>query len=299
LARCDNCGDGWTALERKQRQVSETRAIVERVLSELADDCPVCWTEGRVSCKSQRGHSPQRFDAPSDAGICLFGREGGDLTKLNIRFDQDIHSCFRCGLSQRFCNTGQSTTVDCQWPNIASPMLRTIRWTRRGGEILEQWGFFEEEAADGHDREYLKWLGRRHPRRVLQEVVSNGFALLVEFISRQHRETDEVCPTNTHETDEDVEDWGEQTARAPAPGVLREGSLVRHGDDGNRRALEPDEMVRRWERGCIVCRVRGRDRDDHVWRDCRVDLDNTEAVNQGVRLINSLQAPLRATGFRC
>ena len=42
LARCDNCGDGWTALERKQRQVSETRAIVKRVLSELADDCPVC-----------------------------------------------------------------------------------------------------------------------------------------------------------------------------------------------------------------------------------------------------------------
>jgi len=42
LARYDNCGDGWTALERKQRQVSEIRAIVKRVLSELADDYPVC-----------------------------------------------------------------------------------------------------------------------------------------------------------------------------------------------------------------------------------------------------------------
>lgn len=42
LARCDNYGDGWTALERKQRQISETRATVERVLSELVDECPAC-----------------------------------------------------------------------------------------------------------------------------------------------------------------------------------------------------------------------------------------------------------------
>jgi hypothetical protein len=42
LARCNNCGDGWTALKRKQKQTSDTRATVEHVLSELVEDCPVC-----------------------------------------------------------------------------------------------------------------------------------------------------------------------------------------------------------------------------------------------------------------
>jgi superfamily II DNA helicase RecQ len=42
LARCNNCGDGWTALERKQKQTSDARATVEHVLSELVEDCPVC-----------------------------------------------------------------------------------------------------------------------------------------------------------------------------------------------------------------------------------------------------------------
>ena len=65
-------------------------------------------------------------------------------------------------------------------------MLQTIRRTRKGAEILERWEFFEEEATDRHDQAYVKWLGRRHPRRVLGEVVSNGFALLVEFILQQY-----------------------------------------------------------------------------------------------------------------
>jgi superfamily II DNA or RNA helicase len=202
LARCDNCGDGWTALERRQRQMSETRAAVERVLSELVEDCPVCWAEGRASCKSGRVRLPQQVNVPTVAAACAFGNEVGESAMLNIRFDQETHSCFRCGLSQKFCNTGQSTGAECQWPNVAAPMLRTIRRTRQGAEILERWAFFEEEAADGHDREYVTWLGRRHPRRVLGEVVSNGFALLVEFISQQHREMEEA---DTDETEGEAE----------------------------------------------------------------------------------------------
>jgi superfamily II DNA/RNA helicase len=281
LARCDNCGDGWTALERRQRQTSEAKARVEHVLSELVEDCPVCWVEGRVTC---------------NAGTCAIGDGWGDSATLEIRFDQDTHSCYRCGLSQKFCNTGQSTGAECQWPNVAVPMLRTIRRTREGAEILERWEFFDEEAADWQDREYVTWLGRRHPRRVLGEVVSNGFALLVEFISQQHRE---MARADTSETEEQGEDGEDEAVSTSASGLSWMGSSSRHGGNGDTHSLELDEIVRRWARGCIVCRARGRDRTDHAWQDCQVDLDHTEAAHEGVRLMNGLQAPLRTTGFRC
>jgi hypothetical protein len=316
LACCDNCGNGWTALERRQRQMSETRATVERVLSELVEDCPVCWAEGRVSCKSRRSRLSWRISAPNVPGACPLGERVGDLAMLDIRFDQDSHSCFRCGLSQKFCNTGQSTGAECQWPNVAAPMLRTIHRTRRGAEILERWGFFEEEATDGSDRKYLTWLGRRHPRRVLGEVVSNGFALLVEFISQQHRkmegadmdeteeeadmdEIEEEAEADMDEIEEEAEDGEDQVTSTPALELSWIGSSSGHGGNDNMRSLESDEIVRRWGWGCIVCRARGRGRNDHTWQDCEVDADHTEAAHEGIRLIDSLQAPLRTTGFRC
>jgi hypothetical protein len=78
-------------------------------------------------------------------------------------------------------------------------------------------------------------------------------------------------------------------------------SSIGHGDNdnGNMHSLESDEIVRLWERGCIVCRARGRGRTDHAWQDCQVDADDTKAAHEGVGLINGLQAPLRTTGFRC
>jgi hypothetical protein len=95
-------------------------------------------------------------------------------------------------------------------------MLRTIRRTREGAEILERWEFFDEEAADWQDREYVTWLGRRHPRRVLGEVVSNGFALLVEFISQQHRE---MARADTSETEEQGEDGEDEAVSTSASGL--------------------------------------------------------------------------------
>ena len=43
LARCDGCGEGWTALERELRSESHQRDLVECTLTQLRDACPVCW----------------------------------------------------------------------------------------------------------------------------------------------------------------------------------------------------------------------------------------------------------------
>lgn len=61
-----------------------------------------------------------------------------------------------------------------------------------------------------------------------------------------------------------------------------------------------NETVQRWERGCIVCRARGRqNRLEHAWETCRLDTDATEAVKQGVSFLDDMLAPYRMQGFRC
>jgi hypothetical protein len=131
---------------------------------------------------------------------------------------------------------------------------------------------------------------------VLGEVVSNGFALLVEFITQQHRNMEEA---DTNETEEHTEDEEDQLISTPVPEVSWTGSSNGHGGNDSIRSLKSDKIVRRWERGCIVCRARGRGWTYHAWQDCQVNADHTEAAHEGVRLMNSLQAPLRTTGFRC
>jgi hypothetical protein len=90
---------------------------------------------------------------------------------------------------------------------------------------------------------------------VLGEVVSNGFALLVEFITQQHRNMEEA---DTNETEEHTEDEEDQLISTLAPEVSWTGSSNGHGGNDSIRSLKSDEIVRRWERGCIVCRARGR-----------------------------------------
>lgn len=323
LAHCDSCGEGWTVLQRRQRQTSEARATVERVFSKLVDDCPVCWVDGQESCREQWDTRVDESCGEWKVGKCPVWKRYGVVTTLKVRFDADTHSCFRCRLSQKFCNTGQSTDAACQWPDVASPMLQTIRWTRRGIDILQQWGLLNEvgETEDEMEggRAYYVWLRRRHSRRVLQEVVSNGFALLVEFILQQSQE---------------MKDRMEGLEGSPRRwwdgGAPLDGSIVRDGDvdiDGDRDGdsnrgdsdlgvlLGPEQerrqraspgadrrargIVGQWEHGCIVCRANGRGRQDHAWMDCRIDADNTEAVGQGIRLMNTVQAPFRSHGFRC
>ena len=126
-------------------------------------------------------------------------------------------------------------------------------------------------------------------------MVSNSFALLVEFISQQHRE---IVEADTGETGEQTADGEDEVIVTPEPGASWRGSSSGHKGNGNLRSHDSDEIVRRWERGCIVCRARGRSRTDHAWQNCQVDTDHIEAAHEGVRLISSLQAPLWTTGCR-
>jgi hypothetical protein len=135
-------------------------------------------------------------------------------------------------------------------------MLRTIHQTRKGTEILECWEFFNKEAADGQNREYVIWLRHQHLQQVLGEVVSNSFTLLIKFILQQYGE---MARADTSETKEQGEDGEDEAVSRLASGLLWMGLSSRYRGNSNTRSLKSDEIVCQWAWGCIVCRVRGHD----------------------------------------
>jgi hypothetical protein len=49
-----------------------------------------------------------------------------------------------------------------------------------------------------------------------------------------------------------------------------------------------------------VCRAKGRRaRLQHKWETCRIDVDATEAVREGVEFLGNIRALFRRQGFRC
>jgi hypothetical protein len=58
------------------------------------------------------------------------------------------------------------------------------------------------------------------------------------------------------------------------------------------------EVAATWEHGCAICQAKGRRvHDGHLWQEC--GFDDMEALREGIRLLSSIQAPLRKQGFRC
>ncbi len=109
MARCDNCGEGITALEREHRKAAQERRTVERTLDELADGCGACW----VMSKAWR-HAALECTVRKRQEIGLDEAEC-DRFRGTMQSESKSHSCHRCGISQRLCATRQDNKVKCQW----------------------------------------------------------------------------------------------------------------------------------------------------------------------------------------
>ena len=54
------------------------------------------------------------------------------------------------------------------------------------------------------------------------------------------------------------------------------------------------KAIQLWQNGCIICRAKGRRaRLQHEWETCRIDVDATEAVREGVEFLGNIRAPFR------
>lgn len=303
VARCDGCGEGWTALERELRSESHQRDLVERTLTQLRDACPVCWIHQRPLCREVWE------EAGSDGTT---GRRGWTVTNCSsahssstydrireaVHYEPITHSCFKCGASQRFCRTGEVSDGRCQWPNVITPMLVEMLDSMEGIQVLATHGYMIYDQADVDEKAYAAWLGRRHPRRVLGEAMSNGFAVVIGFIVQRGEATVRMeCPSEAHEDDESPVDSNWSEASDEISDGLR--SFMEERERWGSSARQLADIIEGWEQCCLVCRAKGRRRQRHAWLECPVDVDDTAAVYQGVRHVQQLRAPVRLQGGRC
>ncbi|KAI7056165.1 hypothetical protein KC339_g18245 [Hortaea werneckii] len=176
MAKCDRCGEGLTAVERHHAQAANERQAVEETLDEVVGGCVWCFVDGAGA--DWTTHQPEECEKAEG------GRRRGldERFRKLIAFEESTHSCFKCGFSQKLCGTGEGEHGRCQWPNVASALLRGIPSTRQGAAIASKIGF---EGETGNAREYAKWLGSKHRRRVWGELMSNATALIIEFVGRK------------------------------------------------------------------------------------------------------------------
>ena len=283
MAKCDGCGEGLTALERSYVRAATERQIVEETLDELSDGCVVCfvdsadepdidWQHEREQCPQQEQQQEQ--DNNDEQG----NRENGaEIEKFreSIRFEARSHSCFKCGLSQKLCRTGQDSKETCQWPNVMALMVRRTMSVRSGAAILNKVGF---RGNLGDWGEYARWLGLRHERRIWGELMSNATALMIELIVwiRERRMAD------SRKQDEEVE----------ADGLGGE----REVEAKSRRFMA---MLRSWEGVCLVCKAVGRSEvRNHSFDECVRDEFLTEMMKRGADQMEGIEEP-RSDQGRC
>jgi hypothetical protein len=204
LARCDRCGEGLTALERDYTRAARERQMVEETLDEVADSCVFCFVESTDKTDVSWTHGPEECES-ADWGKW---KDLDERFRRLIKFEESSHSCFKCGFSQKLCNTGIDENGACQWPNVAAAILRGIPSTKHGGGIVKNVGF-EGETADA--KEYAKWLGSRHRQRVWGELMSNASALIIEFIVRKAEIQAEAGNKTSEDNNASVEMQTEQT----------------------------------------------------------------------------------------
>ncbi|CAD0051471.1 unnamed protein product, partial [Aureobasidium pullulans] len=186
VAQCDRCGEGLGALERLHEKNGKERETVEKTLDDLTDGCASCWMLAVTQNRGHEGNNDLWTHSAQDCTIRQLNDSGLRLSedecnkfRQAIRYEKSTHSCHKCGISQRLCNTRQDGQSACQWPNVAIPLLRGVIGMRNGMIVLQHLGF---TGTQGDWAAYAKWLGLRHRRRIWDEVMSNAMATLIELI---------------------------------------------------------------------------------------------------------------------
>jgi hypothetical protein len=172
MVGCDRCGEGVKDWQQSQVEAEQEWQQVQEVLDELADGCAACWV-------TQQGEESYIHSLKGCRRVTQLSQEACDEFRRQIRYEVKSHSCTKCGISQRFCATGIGERLDCQWPNVAVPIVRAAMGSVEGFEVIQRISY-KGEFRDWV--EYGRWLGRRHERRFWGEWMSNGMVVLAQFI---------------------------------------------------------------------------------------------------------------------
>jgi superfamily II DNA helicase RecQ len=174
-ANCDLCGEGQSEWAAASREQAREEAKIREVLQELVDGCPVCWVYGLPDW-AEHAHADCNWCRTHDTALASEICES--IRRTLLRWTPATHTCYKCGLSQHFCATGQETAEKCQWPGIVVPMLVLI--ARCGGKVLERF------KVQGLEKTALfAWFTQKHGQRKWGAVVSNGMAVLGAVLTQE------------------------------------------------------------------------------------------------------------------
>jgi hypothetical protein len=145
IARCDRCGSGVTDWERSQRNTAGKRGLVLDTLDQVANGCAVCWIAAAITGSGDWLHDGRKCETRSmvqadDGNIIDMTEQACDRFRGRIRYWDDSRTCFRCGISQKLCNTKEDGQGSCQWPGVAVPVLRAAMGNTIRRNIIRQAG---------------------------------------------------------------------------------------------------------------------------------------------------------------
>ena len=332
MARCDKCGEGLTVLERDYTRAAKERQLVEETLDEISDGCVACfvesadeqnidWQHERERCPRREQEQEQERERERERDVkdemwAGENRECVEKFRESIRFEASSHSCFKCGLSQKLCSTGQDGKRACQWPNVMVAMVRGTMLVKSGSAILNKVGY---RGVRGDWDDYARWLGSRHERRVWGELMSNATALMIEFIvwirgrsTVDDRELDTERVRGERAIESEVEEARMTGSEEPIRGPRRreegkarmerlvEGAMAEEEEQATElRSRQLAAKLHRWEGVCLVCKAAtGRELRDHSSNECTRDQFLTEMTKRGADQMALMKEP-RCEGGRC
>lgn len=281
VAQCDRCGGGVTELERQHTAASQERQLFEDQMDEVAAACAECWVRSSTIYEGVPWALHTREECEYEP-VVRRSRE----TLGRVRFAPESHSCFRCGLSQRLCRTGESTTAACQWPGVMATFVEVVWEEDHWGELFKEIGWADGLSGKVEEwRAWMRWLGQRHRRLVWGEVMSNGMAALIRFSQEQ----------SWHKWVQEGDRRAPGKVRVASPGVAK---------DARERIRFVGGVLDRWAQGCMICRAYGK--KEAYRHDSRICPQTDEDGNSVALVYREMcsrtrewQAPRCARGGRC
>jgi superfamily II DNA helicase RecQ len=187
-----------------QSQVTQAtnKEIVTDALDEIASGCTVCWIKCAVGDPQSAGsdeylHSSSvegcnkrtmiqmthNADTGTDAERLDISEERCNELRKKLLAPDNVRTCWKCGIYQRFCNRKERSEANCQWPNIAVPVLLAVIASPIGRNIVYRAGY--EGDLDDPDLDldaYALWLVQASRKRLWGELVSNSMVVIAEFL---------------------------------------------------------------------------------------------------------------------
>lgn len=316
MARCDRCCSGVTDRQRSESRTARERGVVTDALDQISGGCVVCWVAGARGPMRDWQHDGRSCRwreavAVDDGGQLDVGEVACDGFRETIRYLNAGHTCHRCGISQRFCNTGEEGGI-CQWPHVAVPLARLALACGVGRNIIRKAGY---EGQRGDWTEYALWLGQTHRLRLWGELVSNSMVVMSEFLiyCAQQRESNEEA---------EIDELGHGEVRLRGRGGDIDADVMimtTSAETTNRTAVPRDEIeevvaatpplrrqareigpvldveqIRRlvdgWRDVCVICKARGRQSKDHThWKACESDFADKAAMEETLLRLESVK----------